>query len=162
MLDNLHVRPGTVSRCSRGRQSRGNSRRDDRASPRKHRHDALLPHGRNDHRGGGGPERRLQLRARHAQDQEQEGASMAHRVHDLYSLGHPRQPHHINRDDYDPAQARERPQGPHNIRSPRGDSSQLRRCVLANRRRNHHHAMEQGRDYGRRSDKGNHTAVARS
>ena len=71
--------------------------------------------------------------------------AVAHRLHDVFPLSHTRQPHHINSDDYDTAQARSQPARPHLLRLVSDYRSKLGRRLLADRRRHHHHALEQGR-----------------
>ena len=65
----------------------------------------------------------------------------------FHPLGYPRQSDHQYRDDYDSPKARHRPQGPHDLCIPRHHRSQFGWCLLTNRRRYHHHALEQGFDY---------------
>ncbi len=64
-----------------------------------------------------------------------------------FFLCHPRQSDHQYRDDHDSPKARHRPQGSHGLCIPRHHRSQFGWCLLTNRRRYHHHALEQGIDY---------------
>ena len=62
----------------------------------------------------------------------------------LHPVGHPGQPDDIHRDDHDSAQAGERQDRPHHLRCAGRHLRQFGRRVLAHRRRDYHHAVEQG------------------